>query len=145
MPEKRDYLEMSFKSIECFANDGKLDVAVFRRATGVWYIIESSTGNPRYEFFGAPSDAPAVGDYDGDGKADTREVVVTGFGQKMSHVMLAISDGAMRRAIESSSPKAAMREAMRRTGVLLDAASAVAVRSAVGVVGERAHDGPWVW
>ncbi|MDO6423720.1 hypothetical protein [Saccharophagus degradans] len=25
MTESRDYLEMSFRSIECFANDGKLD------------------------------------------------------------------------------------------------------------------------
>jgi len=25
MSESRDYLEMSFKSIECFSNDGKLD------------------------------------------------------------------------------------------------------------------------
>lgn len=25
MSENRDYLEMSFKSINCFANDGKLD------------------------------------------------------------------------------------------------------------------------
>ena len=53
-----------------YDGDGKLDIAVFRRPTGVWYIIESSTGNPRYEFWGAPSDQPAVGDYDGDGKAD---------------------------------------------------------------------------
>ena len=25
MPESRDYLEMSFQSIQCFTNDGKLD------------------------------------------------------------------------------------------------------------------------
>ncbi|HEX8251274.1 MAG TPA: CHRD domain-containing protein [Pyrinomonadaceae bacterium] len=53
-----------------YDGDGKLDVAVMRRATGVWYIIESSTGNPRYEYWGKLNDAPAVGDYDGDGKAD---------------------------------------------------------------------------
>jgi len=53
-----------------YDGDGKLDVAVFRRATGVWYIIESSTGNPRYEYWGAPGDVPVIGDYDGDGKAD---------------------------------------------------------------------------
>ena len=67
-----------------YDGDGKQDVAVFRRATGVWYIIESSTGNPRYEYWGAPSDVPVIGDYDGDGKADlcaTRNVggVVTWF------------------------------------------------------------------
>jgi hypothetical protein len=53
-----------------YDGDGKLDVAVFRRATGVWYIIESTTGNPRYEYWGAPGDVPVIGDYDGDGKAD---------------------------------------------------------------------------
>ncbi|HEX8266187.1 MAG TPA: CHRD domain-containing protein [Pyrinomonadaceae bacterium] len=53
-----------------YDGDGKLDVAVFRRATGVWYIIESSTGNPRYEFWGRQNDFPHVGDFDGDGKAD---------------------------------------------------------------------------
>lgn len=26
MAEKRDYLEIAFRSIECFSNDGKLDV-----------------------------------------------------------------------------------------------------------------------
>ena len=30
MPESRDYLEMSFRSIECFANDGKLDADELR-------------------------------------------------------------------------------------------------------------------
>jgi hypothetical protein len=53
-----------------YDGDGKMDIAVFRRATGIWYIIESSTGNPRYESWGAPGDSPQVGDYDGDGKAD---------------------------------------------------------------------------
>jgi hypothetical protein len=53
-----------------YDGDGKMDVAVFRRATGVWYIIESSTGNPRYEYWGTTNDVPAIGDYDGDGKAD---------------------------------------------------------------------------
>ena len=53
-----------------YDGDGKLDVAVFRRATGVWYIIESSTGNPRYEYWGKRLDVPVVGDYDGDGTAD---------------------------------------------------------------------------
>ena len=57
-----------------YDGDGKLDVAVMRRSTGVWYIIESSTGNPRYEYWGAPGDFPIIGDYDGDGKADVAVV-----------------------------------------------------------------------
>ncbi|HLM59551.1 MAG TPA: CHRD domain-containing protein [Pyrinomonadaceae bacterium] len=54
-----------------YDGDGKMDIAVFRRQTGIWYIKESSTGNTRtVTNFGAPTDIPAVGDYDGDGKAD---------------------------------------------------------------------------
>ncbi len=30
MKESRDYLEMSFRSIECFSNDGKLDAKELR-------------------------------------------------------------------------------------------------------------------
>jgi hypothetical protein len=54
-----------------YDGDGKLDIAVFRRPTGIWYIIESSTGIARaVPNFGAPNDLPVIGDYDGDGKAD---------------------------------------------------------------------------
>jgi hypothetical protein len=54
-----------------YDGDGKLDIAVFRRQTGVWYILESSTGNSRaVPNFGQPLDFPVIGDYDGDGKAD---------------------------------------------------------------------------
>lgn len=51
-----------------YDGDGKFDIAVFR--AGVWHIIESSTGNYRYEIWGTSGDAPAPNDYDGDGKAD---------------------------------------------------------------------------
>jgi hypothetical protein len=51
-----------------YDSDGRADIAVFR--AGVWYIIESSTGNVRYEYFGRSGDVPAPNDYDGDGKAD---------------------------------------------------------------------------
>lgn len=51
-----------------YDGDGRADIAVFR--AGTWYIIESSTGNVRYEYFGQSGDAPAPNDFDGDGKAD---------------------------------------------------------------------------
>lgn len=51
-----------------YDGDGRFDIAVFR--SGVWYIIESSTGNIRYEYFGQAGDVPAPNDFDRDGKAD---------------------------------------------------------------------------
>lgn len=51
-----------------YDGDGRFDIAVFR--AGIWHIIESSTGNLRYEFFGRSGDIPAANDFDGDGKAD---------------------------------------------------------------------------
>lgn len=51
-----------------YDGDGKFDIAVFR--AGVWHIIESSTGNYRYETWGTSGDAPAPNDFDKDGKAD---------------------------------------------------------------------------
>ncbi len=51
-----------------YDGDGAFDIAVFR--AGTWYIIESSTGNVRYEYFGQSGDVPAPNDFDKDGKAD---------------------------------------------------------------------------
>lgn len=51
-----------------YDGDGASDIAVLR--AGVWYIIESSTGNVRIEYFGQAGDPPAPNDYDKDGKAD---------------------------------------------------------------------------
>jgi hypothetical protein len=51
-----------------YDGDGAFDIAVFR--AGVWYIIESSTGNFRYDYFGQSGDVPAPNDFDKDGKAD---------------------------------------------------------------------------
>jgi len=51
-----------------YDGDGRFDIAVFR--AGVWHIIESSTGNYRYEYWGTSGDIPAPNDFDNDGKAD---------------------------------------------------------------------------
>ena len=59
-----------FVAVGDYDGDGKQDIAVFRLSEGIWYIIESSTNQPRYEYFGAPGDASAPGDYDKDGKTD---------------------------------------------------------------------------
>lgn len=51
-----------------YDGDGKFDIAVFR--AGIWYIIESATGNYRYEHWGQGGDVPAPNDFDRDGFAD---------------------------------------------------------------------------
>jgi len=51
-----------------YDGDGASDIAVFR--AGVWYIINSSSGTVRYDYWGTSGDVPAANDYDGDGKAD---------------------------------------------------------------------------
>jgi hypothetical protein len=51
-----------------YDGDARADLAVFRG--GTWYIIESSTGNVRYDYFGQSGDVPAPNDFDRDGKAD---------------------------------------------------------------------------
>ncbi len=51
-----------------YDGDGAFDIAVYRG--GVWYIIESSTGAFRYEYFGQSGDIPAPNDFDKDGRAD---------------------------------------------------------------------------
>ncbi|MBS1797857.1 MAG: VCBS repeat-containing protein [Acidobacteria bacterium] len=51
-----------------YDGDGAFDIAVFR--AGTWYILESSTGSVRYEYFGQSGDVPAANDFDKDGRAD---------------------------------------------------------------------------
>ncbi len=53
-----------------FDGDGQTDVAVFRQATGYWYIKQSSDGQVIARPWGLGTDIPVAADYDGDGKAD---------------------------------------------------------------------------
>ncbi|HUR98392.1 MAG TPA: FG-GAP-like repeat-containing protein [Pyrinomonadaceae bacterium] len=84
-----------------YDGDGTEDVAVFRRSTGDWWYIESSTGLAKVEHWGTTNDFPCVGDYDGDGKADLTAVRVEA-GQRVWYIRNS-STGAMRREIFGSS------------------------------------------
>jgi uncharacterized repeat protein (TIGR03803 family) len=55
-----------------YDGDGRADLAVYRQATGQWFILPSLMGQLRTVWWGAPAlgDLPVPGDYDGDGKAD---------------------------------------------------------------------------
>lgn len=86
-----------FPAASDFDGDGKLDIAVYRRNNGVWYIIESSTNAPRYERFGLFDDQPVPGDYDKDGKDDVA-VVRAENGQNVWYVQRS-SDGGIRRIV----------------------------------------------
>lgn len=60
-----------------YDGDGKVDFAVFRGGNtpgsiglNNWYILQSSDGKVRIEYFGLSTDRLVPADYDGDGKAD---------------------------------------------------------------------------
>ena len=54
-----------------YDGDGKADIAIYRRGTGIWYIIRSSDNQTQAEVFGlGPNDFGMVGDFDKDGKSD---------------------------------------------------------------------------
>jgi hypothetical protein len=46
------------------------DLAVWRGLTGVWYVMGGTNSAQTFFQWGASSDKPAPGDYDGDGKTD---------------------------------------------------------------------------
>lgn len=53
-----------------FDRDSKLDAAVFRPGTQLWYINQSATSTLRVETWGIANDKFVLGDFDGDGKTD---------------------------------------------------------------------------
>ena len=55
-----------------YDGDGKTDLAIFRPATGTWWILQSSSTYSTYQSqqWGESTDVPVPGDYDGAGKTD---------------------------------------------------------------------------
>ena len=53
-----------------YDGDNKDDIAIYRPASGQWWILNSSTNVATASAFGNSTDIPVPGDYDGDGKDD---------------------------------------------------------------------------
>jgi CSLREA domain-containing protein len=53
-----------------YDGDGKADVAVYRPASGSWYILRSAASGYTSYQWGVSTDIPVSGDFDGDGRAD---------------------------------------------------------------------------
>ena len=55
-----------------YEGDGKMDLAIWRPSTGVWWILTSTSNFTTFltRSWGAQGDVPVPGDYDGDGATD---------------------------------------------------------------------------
>jgi len=65
-----DYITDDIMTPGDYDGDGIGDISVWRRATGQWYRINSSTGSLVVAAWGMQGDEPVARDYDGDGKTD---------------------------------------------------------------------------
>jgi hypothetical protein len=63
-PRALDYHEGDFDG------DGATDVAVFRPATGQWFVLDSGSNTFAIVSWGTVEDVPVSGDFDGDRKSD---------------------------------------------------------------------------
>jgi len=54
-----------------FTGDGKTDAAIFRPASGEWFVLRSEDSSYYAVPYGASGDIPSPADYDGDGRFDT--------------------------------------------------------------------------
>ncbi len=53
-----------------FDGDDRLDAVIFRPSNGIWYILQSSNLQVRYESWGLATDRFVPADYDGDNRTD---------------------------------------------------------------------------
>lgn len=74
-----------------FDGDGKTDRAIFRPASGDWYILYSSGGYAGLHF-GQNGDLPVTGDYDDDGRSDVAVIRREG-GQMTWYILQSSNNG----------------------------------------------------
>ena len=55
-----------------FDGDHRADIAIYRRSSGMWFVLRSGAGYTAGDGYtwGADADLPVAGDYDGDGRID---------------------------------------------------------------------------